>query len=198
MLRVRKERAMADNDPPSKPMSGAAVEGQAHRRIPVGELGISAEGKIEIRNLAPGWTLIEPTDEDRFNLLRSRVNALETVRRALDDVTPGGVGHNRGPSDFEPASADELAEIDRLISLLNEQTPDAVINQEQLTEAQQKTSIIAEKIREYLDVFMKKLAESAGTEVGKILPKIPLWYGLYATLNLVSEAAVAWLHHLPH
>jgi hypothetical protein len=135
------------------------------------------------------------TTEERFEILSARVAALEVVRRSIYQVAPG-LGHNRGPNDFEPASADDLAEIDRFIDLLKQQTPTTVKKRQEVVEAAQKTSKIAEKIKEYLDIFFKDLSKSLGTEVGKQLARAPLWYGLYAALNLVGEAAAHWLHGL--
>jgi hypothetical protein len=139
--------------------------------------------------------LTAATQEEKFELLRARVTALEITRRSIDQFAPG-MGHNRGPSNFEPASSEDLAEIDHLIVLLKQQTPTTVIKRQALLEAQEKTSKIAEKIKEYLDVFFKEMTKSLGSEAGKLLARAPLWYGLYATLHLVGEAASHWLHGL--
>lgn len=129
------------------------------------------------------------TDRTRFALVQARVAALEVALAAVREPTPG-IGHNRGPSDFEPASENDLVIVDRVVAVLKEQSPTTVVNREELVETQRVGQILTRKIGEYTDEYFKAFAKQAGTETAKIIK----WVALASALSGVLFAVFQWLH----
>jgi len=148
-------------------------------------------------------TRVAKTQAD-YETLMARVALLEA---ALLPVLPTsnsrdenaiGIGHNRGPSDFEPASVEELVQIDQLIALLKEQGPIPPTNSAPILDLQTKTSKTATKIKEYVDECGKAAAKGFGEETGKRLAQSPFWIALFYQMGQVSEALIRWLSNIPH
>ena len=133
-----------------------------------------------------------PTSHPSSNSVSGRVAALEVALASLREL-PRGIGHNRGPSDFAPPLVSDLAEVDRLIALLKEQTPNTVIKREELIQAARISQKLVRKIGEYSDEFFKSLSKTAGSEAVKAIKWFALGYALQQTLVAVHD----WLQGNP-
>lgn len=132
--------------------------------------------------------------EVRFELLQARVALLEAALSAPRPAGTVGMGHNRGPELDAPA---ELEEIDRFIALLKEQTPTTPTDRSKLLEAAQVADQKAKGGREYLDELAKGVIKGGSEEIGKRLVQSPCWIAVYAQLDSVVHAVIAWLSSLP-
>ena len=86
-----------------------------------------------------------------------------------------GIGDNNPPQDFPTADSD-IDEIEKLITLLKEQSPKSGV-------LPAVTSTQTSRVSELSDKFFDKLTEQAGSELGKKLPDIGFWYGLYTAVR---------------
>jgi len=106
------------------------------------------------------------------------------ILEEIIEQRPPGIGHNKPPSEL-PQTAEDIDEIIALIKLLKEQP---TLPPKPLTIIVEKNS----RVRELTDKFFDKLAESAGTAVGKNIGNLPFWYGLYSAARLVVDAVSTW------
>src|SRR5882724_9408431 len=68
-------------------------------------IGEASAAIVESSQATDFATAVLETNQSRFELLNARILAVEHVLRSLKHVEPG-IGHNRGPKGFEPASAE--------------------------------------------------------------------------------------------
>jgi len=148
---------------------------------------------------ATGAARLRKIEADYENLM-ARAALLEAAVSSLLSVGESaiGIGHNRGPSDFEPVSVDDLVEINQLIALLKEQGPIPPTNPAPILDLQAKTGKTATKVKEYVEDVGKAAAKGFGEEIGKRLAQSPFWIALYHQMGQVSEALIVWLTNIPH
>ncbi|SRR6266404_2895168 len=140
--------------------------------------------------------------EADYENLMARVALLEAAIAPLLNVSfsePAiGIGHNKGPRDFEPLSDQELVKINQMIALLKAQGPIPPSNPALILDLQAKTSQTATKVKEYVEDVGKAAAKGFGAEIGKRLAQSPFWIALYHQMGQVSEALIVWLTNIPH
>jgi hypothetical protein len=158
---------------------------------------------IEQNNLLDGGPTVFATSEARYSELQAQVALLEAsmaqLRCELDEAKgrPVGIGHNRGP-DLAPVTTEELDDVDQFIALLKEQGPVPPLDPKPLIEQSQNATLIANKIKQYLDTFALEGFKSAGSEFGKLLVQAPFWIALGTSILSVSQALIVWIGHTPH
>jgi hypothetical protein len=111
----------------------------------------------------------------------SIIEAMLTQRRERHR----GIGDNNPPEDF-PTTDQDVEEIEKLINLLKEQFPKSGTLP---AEVSAQTS----RVSELSDKFFDNLAEKAGSELGKKLPDIGFWYGLYTAVKGLVRAVWSFL-----
>lgn len=112
-----------------------------------------------------------------------------------------GIGHNRPPPDepaFNPFTPNDVAETDRLIALLKEQTPTPTIVPPALIAQSRRVSRIRAKVLKLVETFAEEAVKSAGKELGKRLVQLPFWLGILAAIEGVTTALQQWISVLPH
>ena len=129
----------------------------------------------------------------RFEQLEVRVRALEMLFRSSRPSSRPGLGHNLGP----PITVEDEGDIEHLISLLKQQTPTAVIRRDEVIEAANSASKIAEKIQQYADEFFSSASKKAGEKLGESLFSPTWWLGVSAVIMLVVQAVHSWLSAIP-
>jgi hypothetical protein len=132
--------------------------------------------------------------EAAYQDLMARVALLEAAVSSL--LTVGepaiGIGHNKGPSDFEAVSAEDLDNVNDLIALLKEQGPIPPSDPTKLIERNEKALQLSARINEGLVALGTEIAKGSAREAGKEM-FVPLWTALSHCITSVSHALLTWL-----
>jgi hypothetical protein len=134
--------------------------------------------------------------------LMARVAALEYALAQRPADVPG-IGHNNPPeeiSDGANPTQEDIVEIEAFIAALKAQPPNPRERPTEILAQIEKFEGVGKKFRDYFDKLGTKAFESAGTELGKVIVSPQSWFWLSAAwaVHSVSDAAMQWLHALPH
>ncbi|MCI0600146.1 MAG: hypothetical protein L0Y60_11630 [Beijerinckiaceae bacterium] len=162
----------------------------------------------------PNGRRVQPPDDDDkpesenvdVKTLHAEMLArIDTLEQALERISKPGIGHNQPPEPLEeePLTAVDFQALSNAISILKAQPVEPANMPTEAIEAENTLQNLIKKTTTYLaqkgDLFITEAVKAAGSETGKLVPRLAFWAFFADALVNAGHAVAAWLHtvHLP-